>query len=51
MMNVPHTIWYGGLIISEFVLLPCRVGYDIIERANRTYNKYKNTRTSSGYTN
>ena len=50
-MTVSDGIWYGALIITEIVFVPFRIGYDVIERANRTYNKYKNTRTSSGYTN
>lgn len=41
MMTVPDGFWYGFLIINEVVIIPCRIGYDIVERANKTYNKYK----------
>jgi hypothetical protein len=41
MTSVPDGIWYGMLIISEVIVIPCRIGYDIVERANKTYNKYK----------
>jgi hypothetical protein len=50
-MTVSDGIWYGALIITETISIPFRIGYDIIDRSNKTYNKYKNTRTSTGYTN
>lgn len=40
-MNAPDGLWYGILIISEVVILPYRVGNDIVERANKTYKQYK----------
>jgi hypothetical protein len=50
-MNVPDGLWYGTLIITETIIIPYRIGYDIIERANKTYKKYKPDKRSSGYTN
>jgi hypothetical protein len=41
MTSVPDGMWYGMLIISEVIVIPCRIGYDIVERTNKTYNKYK----------
>jgi len=41
MMSVPDGLWYSVLIITEIIILPYRVGYDIVERANKTYKKYK----------
>jgi hypothetical protein len=41
MMNAGDYLWYGILIISEVVIIPVRVGYDVVERANKTYKKYK----------
>jgi hypothetical protein len=41
MTSVPDGMWYGMLIISEVIVIQCRIGYDIVERANKTYNKYK----------
>ena len=41
MMNDGDYLWYGILIISEVLILPARVGYDVVERANKTYKKYK----------
>jgi hypothetical protein len=41
MMNAGDGLWYGILIISEVVILPYRVGNDIVERANKTYKQYK----------
>jgi hypothetical protein len=41
MKSVPDAMWYGILIISEVIIIPCRIGYDIVERANKTYKKYK----------
>ena len=49
MMNVPDGLWYGVLIISEIGLIPCRVGYDIVERANKTYKDYKPGKPCRGY--
>ena len=49
MMSVPDGLWYGALIITEIIIIPYRVGYDIVERANKTYNKYKPGRPSTGY--
>jgi hypothetical protein len=41
MMNAGDYFWYGILIVSEVMILPARVGYDIVERANKTYKNYK----------
>ena len=49
MMNVPDGLWYGALIITETIIIPYRIGYDIIERANKTYRKYKPDRPFTGY--
>jgi hypothetical protein len=49
-MNVPDGLWYGALIISEIVFVPFRIGYDIVDRSNKTYNKYKPDKRSTGYT-
>jgi hypothetical protein len=41
MMNAGDYLWYGILIVSEVIILPYRVGNDILERANKTYKQYK----------
>jgi len=40
-MNTGDYLWYGVLIVSEVLILPLRVGYDVVERANKTYKNYK----------
>jgi hypothetical protein len=49
MMNVSDGMWYGILIISEIVILPYRIGNDIVERANKTYKDYKPGKPCRGY--
>uniref|UniRef100_A0A6C0LCE2 Uncharacterized protein n=1 Tax=viral metagenome TaxID=1070528 RepID=A0A6C0LCE2_9ZZZZ len=49
-MTVSDGIWYCALIITETISIPFRVGYDIIDRTNKTYKKYKPDRPFTGYT-
>jgi len=47
-MTVPDGMWYGILIITEIIIVPYRIGYDVVERANKTYKKYKPGKTVRG---
>lgn len=51
MMTVSDGIWYGTLVITETISIPFRIGYDILDRANNTYRKFKPDRPFTGYTN
>ena len=50
MMTVSDGIWYSALIITETISIPFRIGYDIIDRSNKTYRKFKPDRPFTGYT-
>lgn len=49
MMRVSDGIWYSALVITEIIIIPYRIGYDIVDRSNKTYKKYKPDRHSTGY--
>jgi hypothetical protein len=49
-MNVADGMWYSILIVSEVFIILCRIGNDIIERANKNYKQYKPDNKFTGYT-